>query len=911
MSSATLEAAAAAEAGLVDTDVVLRDGSTVHVRSLRAEDEPGLEAFYGSLSTESRWLRFFSAGVDVVGKARSEAMLDQARAAAVVATTGPDNRIIGDALYVTVRPGVAEVAMAVADAFQSRGVGTRLLEVMAELAASRGVHVFECDVLASNYRLLEVLRESGFRLDLHAARDVLRITFQTTLSDEARERFERRERIAATNALQLFLAPRSIAVIGASRQHGTVGAELLHRILQSEFDGIVDPVNPAAGAVQGVRAYPDVTAVPGPVDLAIVAVPAARVVEVTEQCARKGVRALVVLSAGFSETDEAGKQRQRQLLDVCRHAGIRLIGPNCLGIINTDPGVRLTAVFAGAPPLAGPLGFASQSGALGLAAVDQARAVGLGISSFVSLGNRADVSSNDLLRYWVTDERTRVIALYLESFGNPRAFARIARDVGHTKPIVAVKSGRSSAGARASASHTGALLEGSDVTADALFRQAGVIRADTLEELFATAALLSQQPLPAGKRIGVVTNVGGPAILLVDACEAHGLEVPVLSQATQAQLRALLPAEASTTNPVDLIASATIEQYRKSVELLSGDPDLDAVVVMFIPPMTTTSDQVAEAIAAGMGTVPMADRKPVLAVFIGADARPKPISLDSMSIPMYATPELAASALANAVRYATWRRRPPDTRPEFAGLRRDEAAAILARALGRGVGWLEPDEVSALLACYGVPQAEQRVVATAAEAGDAAEVLGGAVALKAIAVGLLHKTDAGAVQLGLRGSAAVAAAAEAMKTRLSSSGYAIHGFLVQRMVDSGVEMLVGVVHDPYFGPIVACGGGGVLVELLKDATVRLSPVSREDASEMVRELKLYPLLTGYRGSPLRDVEALEDVILRLSERVEDLPEIAELDCNPVVVLSVGATVVDARVRVQPRTKSPAEAPSRI
>lgn len=890
-------------AGLVDTDVILRGGSTARVRSVRPEDQVRLEAFYGSLSIESRWLRFFSAGVDVVGKARREAMFDEIRAASVIATIGPEERIIGDALYVTTAHAKAEVAVAVGDDFQGQGLGTRLLEVLAEFATARGIQEFECEVLAANYRVLDLLRESGFSLTVRPEHDVLRISFPTAVSEHAREQLERRERVAATNAVKHFLAPQSIAVIGASREHGTPGAELLHRLLESEFAGIVDPVNPKASAIQGVRAYPDVAAIPGATELAIIAVPAAQVVTVAEHCARKGVRAILVLSAGFAESTDAGRDRQRELLQVCRTTGMRMIGPNCLGVFNTDPEVRLTAVFAGDRPLPGPVGFASQSGGLGLAAVDQARALGLGMSSFVSLGNRADISSNDLLRYWVDDPRTAVIALYLESFGNPRSFSRIAREVGRVKPIVVVKSGRSAAGARASASHTGALLEGSDVTADALFRQAGVIRADTLEGLFATADLLAAQPLPEGRNVAIVTNIGGPAILFVDACAGRGLQVPVLSKQTQAQLRAMLPAEASTANPVDMIASATVEQYRRAVELLQRDTDVESVVVMFIPPMTTTAQDVADAIAAGVAAVPLAERKPVLAVFVGTDAGSANIVTDGMRIPLYATPELAATALANVVQYAQWRRTPPGTRPRFNDIRRDEAAAIVARALGRGGGWLDAPSVADLLACYRIPVAEQRVVSTPTDAAEAACELGGRVALKAIAAGLLHKTDAGGVQLGLTGAESVRSEAEAMTARLAAVGHPIDGFIVQRLAEAGVEMLVGVVHDSHFGPVVACGGGGVLVELMKDVEVRLAPLNEEDAAEMVQQLKIAPLLGGYRGSPPRDVRALQDIILRVSELVEDVPQIAELDCNPVIVQTSGATVVDARIRVQASSPS--------
>jgi acyl-CoA synthetase (NDP forming) len=655
-------------------------------------------------------------------------------------------------------------------------------------------------------------------------------------------------------------------------------------------------VNPAASVVQCVPAYPTVEAIPGPVDLAVIVVPAAHVLEVAEQCARKGVRALVVISAGFGEVGAAGRERQAALLHVCRAAGMRLIGPNCIGIVNTDPAVRLDAMFGPQVPASGRVGFSSQSGALGLAAIDYMGALGLGISSFVSVGNKADISGNDLLHYWESDPQTDVLLLYLESFGNPRKFGRIARRIGRQKPIVAVKSGRSVAGARATSSHTGALLAASDVTVDALFRQAGVIRTDTLAEMFDVAALLSHQPPPRGRRVGIVTNVGGPAILCADTCEAQGLQVPVLDQATQDALRQILPREASVTNPVDMIASATAEQYGKAIDLVAADPNVDAVVVIFLPPLATRAEDVAGEVVNAVRR--LGRQKPVLSVFMSSLGVPAELRAPDVRVPAFVFPEAAAFALAHVVRYGEWRERPLAPVPHLANVRRDEAAAIVAEALGRGGGWLPPADVTRLLDCYGLTVADQRLAATPDEAGAAAEALGGEVALKAIAPALVHKTEAGAVRLHLGGAAATAAAAREMAERLAAADQAPIGFVVQRMVPPGVEMIVGIVHDPQFGPVVACGAGGVLVELLGDVSVRLAPLTSDDASQMIRDLKSYPLFSGFRGAAPRDAAALEDALLRISALADDLPAVAEVDCNPIVVLEHGAVVVDARVRVE-------------
>jgi acetyl coenzyme A synthetase (ADP forming)-like protein len=881
----------------LEAEVVLRDGSTVHVRPVRPEDEGALLELFQGLSEEARTLRFFSAATNLAAEAHRESHVDYVQRFGLVATAGTPDRIVGQALYAVVDDARAEVAFTVADDYRGRGLGTILLGQLAEIASSRGIRTFEATVLPRNYQMLGVFRQSGFPIEVRREPEQLRVIFPTSLTPEAIAQFERREQIAAANALRAFLHPRAVAVIGASRQRGTVGGEVFHNLLAYEFNGPVYPVNPAAAVVQCVVAYPTIEAVPGPVDLAVIAVPAEHVVRVAEQCGRKGVRALVVLSAGFAETGAEGRARQAELLRVCRAAGMRLIGPNCIGIANTNPAVRLNATFGPLPPPRGRVGFSSQSGALGLAAMDYARTRGLGISSFVSVGNKADISGNDLLHYWEDDPETDVILLYLESFGNPRKFARIARRVGRQKPIIAVKSGRSSAGARATSSHTGALLAASDVTVDALFRQTGVIRTDTLEAMFDVATLLAHQPLPRGRRVGIVTNVGGPAILCADTCEAEGLEVPVLTEATQARLRGFLPPEASVANPVDMIASATAEHYREAIAAVAADPQIDALIVLFIPPLATRSEDVAAALLDSARA--LGGRLPVLAVFMASDSAEGVLAAPGLTIPCFRFPEAAALALAHAARYAAWRARPPSTPPRLEGLRRDEAAALVARALGTGGGWLGPDAVAALLACYGIPMVEQRTVATPDEAAAAAEALGGEIALKAIVPGLVHKTEAGAVRLHLRGPDAARAAALEMAARLRAAGYTPEGYLVQRMVPSGVEMLVGVVHDPHFGPIVACGAGGVLVEVLKDVSIRLTPLTREDATAMVRELRILPLLQGFRSFPPADISALEDILLRVSALAEDLPEVAELDCNPLVVLEHGAVVLDARVRVQP------------
>lgn len=878
-----------------DGDVVLRDGSTVRIRVMKPTDETGLLALLQSLSEDSRWMRFYSLpGQSVLAaEAHREANLDHTFA--LVASSGAEQRIVGHAFYVGIDEQRAEVAFTIANDFQGRGLGTLLLCQLAGVASANGIQAFEAEVVGANRAMLGVFRESGFPLDVSASAGQVHVTFPTSFTTEALQRFERRESIAAVNALKLFFEPRAIAVIGASRQRGTIGGEIFHNLLSYGFKGSVYPVNPSADAIEGIPAYSSIEDISEAIDLAVIIVPAARVIQVAAACARKGVKALVVISAGFSETGKEGQVRQTELVKICRSAGMRLIGPNCMGIANTNPAVLLDATFAPGVPPRGRVGFSSQSGALGLAIIEFANSLGLGISTFVSVGNKADISGNDLLRYWESDDDTDVILLYLESFGNPKKFSQIARRVGRKKPIVVVKSGRSAAGARATSSHTGALLAASDVTVDALFRQAGVIRTDTLAELFDVASLLANQPLPTGHRVGIITNAGGPAILCADACEARELEVPVLAADGQARLRAFLPPGAGVGNPVDMIASAPAEHYRQAIEIVAADPNVDALIVIFTPPLVTRAADVANAISQAAQRIDK--NKPLLSVFLSAEPVPEQLRTSDRCIPSYSFPETAAIALARAARYGGWRSRPETTVVQFEDIKRDEAATIVATALARGEGWLTPEEVAKLCTCYGLPLVEQRIVESTEDAGTAAQQLGGEVALKAIATGLLHKTEAGAVKLHLRGAADVTAAARDMSRKLKSLGQSPTGFVVQRMASPGVEMLIGVVHDPQFGPVVACGAGGIQVELLRDVSIRLTPLAREDAAEMIHELKTYPLLTGFRGAPVCDVAALEEGLLRLSAMVEDLPQIAELDLNPFVVHERGASILDARIKV--------------
>ncbi|HEX5949979.1 MAG TPA: GNAT family N-acetyltransferase, partial [Actinomycetota bacterium] len=564
------------------SDVVLRDGSTIRIRPARRSDAIRVEDYLIGMSPETRRLRFWSQAIDVRTLAAKIVDVDYRDHMTLIALTGGDDgTMIGGAQYVRIDGGRAEFSVSVADEYQGRGIGSILIGHTAQAAAGQDITTFVAEVLPENHAMVNVFRASGFPVSIRATPGSLEVEFPISLTEEAAERFERRDTQSAVNAVRTFLEPASVAVVGASRDSSSIGGQLFRNLLMSEFHGAVYPVNPKATVVQGVPAYASILDVPGDVELAFITVPAPLVASVADECGRKGVRALVVISAGFGETGGDGPTRQEELLAVCRAHGMRLIGPNCMGVVNTDPGIRLNGTFATNSPPTGKVGFLSQSGALGLAVFEYAQNLGLGLSSFVSVGNRADISGNDLIAYWDTDERTEVVLLYIETIGDARRFGHLAREVGRDKPIVVVKSGRSAAGARAAASHTGALLATSDVTVDALFRQSGIIRTDTLEEMFDVATLLAHQPPPPGDRVAIVSNAGGLAILCADTCEANDLRVTPLSDETQARLREFLPAEAAVGNPVDMIASATPEDYQRAIRTVGEDPGIDAIIVIY------------------------------------------------------------------------------------------------------------------------------------------------------------------------------------------------------------------------------------------------------------------------------------------------------------------------------------------
>lgn len=876
------------------TDAVVADGGVIRLRPLASEDGERLLDLAGRLSDESLYHRFFRPFRPRTDEDVAPFLdLDYRERFALVAEL--DRAIVAVGRYMLdLDRDSAEVAFVVEDRHQLRGIGTLLLEHLAAIARSNGISRFHAATLYDNEKMLRVFADAGYTVHRTLDQGVWTVDF--SLDDSATPAIEAREQLAEAASVRRVLAPSAVAVVGASRRPGSIGNTVFRNLIMSSFAGVVHPVNPNASSIAGVKTYPSVGAIPDQVDLAVIVVPADLVAGALLDAGRAGVEAAVIISAGFAETGAEGAAAQDELVRIAHEHGLRIVGPNCIGVINTADAVRLNATFAPVQPEPGPVGFASQSGALGLAILEVAHQLGLGLSSFVSLGNKADMSSNDLLQYWEQDPETEVALLYLESFGNPRKFSRLARRFSRSKPLVVVKSGRSEAGIRAASSHTAAMAS-DDMLAATLFRQAGIIRVDTLEQMFDVARLLVHQPLPDGGRVAIVGNSGGPGILAADACSGAGLEVPPLSSQTQDSLREMLPPGAAVSNPVDLVASGTSEHYKAAIGAVLADDAIDSILVIFTDAVVTDPGDVAAAIRT---VVEQGVDKPIVATFLSGDVRSgiEARGLDGRrrDVPVFPFPEAPAIAMGHVARLVEWRRRPDGVVPSLTdvdvGAARDLAARSVAQMPeGR---WVAPGELEELLACFGVSTVGGEVVSSASAAAEAAARMGQPVALKVVSETIQHKTDVGGVKLGVAPEDV-----EAVYTSMAAQlGAEMTGALVQPMIGAGVEVIIGAVNDAAFGPVVMFGLGGTAAEVLADRSFTIVPVTDLDAAELVRAPKGAALLMGHRGSEPVDLAALEDLVLRVGRMADSVPELAELDLNPVIARPDGAFIVDARARVQ-------------
>lgn len=697
----------------------------------------------------------------------------------------------------------------------------------------------------------------------------------------------------SASSLDPIFRPKRIAVIGASRAPDSIGYSILHNLITFGFQGAIYPVNPRAEAVHSLKCYPSLSALPDPVDCAVVVVPGPLVESVVDEGLARGVGGFVVISAGFGETGERGKQAEQRLRDRVRSAGRRMVGPNCMGVINTEAGVRMNATFAPVPPLSGSLGFVSQSGALGVAILNVASDLGIGLTQFASMGNKADVSGNDLLDYWEKDPATRIVAMYLESFGNPRKFAELARRIGREKPILVVKSGRTEEGARAASSHTGALASGQDVTVSAFLDQCGVLRAGTIQELFDLALALDRCPLPRGPKVAIVTNAGGPGIMATDAAIASGLELARLGESTRRRLVELLPREASLENPVDMIASAGEREYAGTLEAVLADGGVDAALVINVTPLLSDPHDILAAVA----SVARAFDKPVLAVMMASEDFYESLRGASHLPPVYRFPEPAVRALRHLVRYSNWRNRAEEPL-ERVSVDLGRIRSLTAQAPQEADGYLDPAEAFGVLEAAGIPVARWERVSNGDEALLAARRIGFPVAVKAVAPRLIHKTEVGAVALELQDEQAVARACAELEVRMARAGLAAAGFLVQEQVPRGHETIFGASLDPRLGPVVLFGLGGQYVEVFRDVRLGVPPFARNQARELIYGIRGRKLLEGVRGQPPVDGDLLVEVLLRIGQLVVSNPSIVELDVNPFVVWpGGGGKAVDARIRI--------------
>jgi acyl-CoA synthetase (NDP forming)/GNAT superfamily N-acetyltransferase len=872
-----------------EADVVASDGGIVHLRPILPSDADALLRFHESLSERTRYLRFFGPYPRIPPRDLVRfTTVDHRTRVGFICLLGDE--IIAVGRYEGLGGGdggaveSAEVAFVVRDEHQGRGLGSILLEHLAAAAQENGVRRFEAEVLMENHQMVRVFRDAGYQVSREFAEGVLHLEFDVDPTERSLAVRDAREQRAEARSVHNVLHPASVAVIGASTDQSKIGHAVLAHLLRANFTGPVYPVNPEARSVRGVRAYASVTDIPDEVDLAVVAVPAAGIDEVMDSCLAKGVKALVVISAGFADAGGSGIVAERRLVAEARAHGMRVIGPNALGVANTAPDVRLNATLAPDLPGSGRVGFFSQSGALGIAILAAAKERGLGLSAFVSAGNRADLSGNDLLQYWQTDPATDLVLLYLETFGNPRKFGRLARRLARTKPIVAVKSGRHTGPTPALAARAAPIDEAS---VKALFEQAGVIRVETLSELFDTALLLAYQPLPAGPRVAVVGNSSALGLLVTDALLDEGLEL------------AGQPVDVGTAAPPEAFAAAVAGALHADA---GPDQGAHALVAVFVPPVAIPGAAYARALREAVA----GSDKPVVAVFLAAEGVPAELAVPredgspgAGSVPSYPSPERAAAALARVSRYARWRSRPVGEFVTPDGLDAERARELVARFGDASERRLTDAEAVELLGCYGIRLTEFRTVAGADDAVAAADELGYPVAIKAVGERWRHRTDLVGVRLDLDTPTGVRRA-HADLARLTGQDEVY----VQRMAPKGISCVLEIVDDPSFGSLLSFGLSGMATELLGDRAFRVVPVSDQDAAALVRAPRAAPLLAGYRGTEPVDLAALEDLVLRVGRIAEDLPEVRSLALDPVLASAQGAFVTGARVALGPPPSRP-------
>jgi acyl-CoA synthetase (NDP forming)/RimJ/RimL family protein N-acetyltransferase len=878
-----------------EADVVLRDGATAHLRPITPADADLLVSFYARVSEQSKYFRFFAPYPQLSDRDVARfTQVDYHDRLALIVTVG--NEMIGVGRYERTGPRTAEVAFLIEDAHQGRGLGQLFLEHLAQAARENGIARFVAEVLPDNRKMMTVFTEAGYKVAREFEDGVIMVEFDIAPTDTSFGVMQAREQRSEALSIARLLTPSSVALIGASRREGTIGNALLRNLRDGGFPGRLYAVNTdtKADEIEGVPAYPTIREVEDTVDLAVVAVRAEMVADVILDCAAKGVRGLVVVSSGFAEIGDEGRKRQRYLVGLARSYGMRVIGPNALGVINTAPGVALNATLSPVMPSQGRVAFFCQSGALGVPILADMAGRGLGLSSFVSAGNRADVSGNDLMQYWYSDEATEVVLLYLESLGNPRKFSRVARRLAGRKPVVALKSGRATQGVP-----VGQMVRRSQLppaAIESLFRQSGLIGVDTTGELFDVAQLLAHQPLPKGPRVAVVSNSDALTLLALDTMTACGLEV--------------------TGEPRNLSADATASDFGAALSEVFDDDRVHSVVVIYTPPVQSNGAEVAQVVAAAAA----GSKKPVVSTFLASRSVPEALRVPDAvggaargSIPSFLNPQYAVGALAKATQYGEWRRRSDSRIPDLPDVDTAGGEDFVAEFLQRHPNGADLDDADRqrLLSFYGIRVLPAFPVLTADEAVARAAELGFEVILKATAEQWRMRPDLADIWRHIHDEDDMRAAwAEMTETFGVASDPARAQFVVQKMAPPGVPVVISALEDVSFGPVVTFGLSGVATDLLGDRSYRMPPLTARDAAEMVHEVRAAPLLYGYRGSDPVDTPAIENLLHRVSRLTLDLEEVVRLDLRSVLAAAQGATVLDTSIRIAPNEKPRQDAPAR-
>lgn len=889
------------------TREVLMDGSTILFRPVTSDDVDSCHEFYSGLGERTKYLRLHYIPKDM---SKDDALryctVDYINSYAFVAEAREEGRdkIVAIGGYKRLPSGsTAEISFTIDDRYQEKGIGNKLIECLATVGRQNDIDTFEAYVMQENKGMLAVFQNYGFSTKREIKDNIVHIAFSITKTPEVELKKDERAKAATIKSLTNIIKPKSIAVIGASNRPGSIGNLVFRSIIQNGFKGVVYPVSPTSDAVMSVKAYSTILDIEGPIDLAMIVVPSSRVLQVVDQCGRKRVKGMVVISDGFKETGHEGAAMEKALRETAFGYGMRIIGPNCMGFINTDPEISLSATFSLTSPKRGHIAFISQSGALCEGVLQYSKKLETGFSCFMSVGNRADIASTDMMQYWENDEATKVILLYLESFDNPDKFSRISKRVAMKKPILALKGGATDAGSRAAQSHTGAMAT-PHVVSEALFRQAGIIRVDTIQDMFQSAILLSNQPVPKGRRVAIITNGGGPGTLTADAASNNKLFVPPFSEELTEKLKEKVLRDITVSNPLDLTAGTPDTEFEACLRILLKSPENDAVIIIYIPPAGEGVSHI-EAVIERIAPDAAKAGKPIMACFVGQTDLKGNHAGEDIFVPYFPFPEDAVKALSNAARYGDMLRSSQGNIPEFTDI--DTKAgkqiinSVLTSASHRPI-WVPAGEIDSILSKYGIKTVDTAQAESAQEAAEAAEKMGFPVAVKLVSSTITHKSDVGGVILDVESYDGTVSAFNSIRKSLEEKGLAdeMEGVIVQKMITEGMEVIAGVKEDRYLGHVIMFGLGGTYAELIKDTATRLHPLRDNDAKEMIESVKMTELLKGYRGSSKMDIKALEELLLRISAMVEDLPQITEMDLNPVTVLPEGRgyVVLDSRIMLK-------------